>query len=55
MDLNLLRSIVTVLGLLSFLGLMAWTWWPRRKPAMEAAAMLPFVGEADTQPGGTAR
>jgi cbb3-type cytochrome oxidase subunit 3 len=47
MDLNLLRSAVTLLGLTAFLGLMVWTWWPRQKAAMEAAARLPFVGEAD--------
>ena len=55
MDLNDLRSIVTVLGLLLFLGLAAWTWHPARRPASEAAAQLPFEGDA-TDPGdGAAR
>lgn len=47
MDLNFVRSAVTLLGLAAFLGLMVWTWWPRQKAAMEAAAQLPFSGEAD--------
>ena len=47
MDLNFVRSAVTLFSLAIFLALMAWTWWPRRKAAMEAAAQLPFTGEAD--------
>jgi len=45
MDVNDLRSAVTVLSLLLFCGLMAWTWWPRRRDAYLAAAHLPFDGE----------
>ena len=51
MDLNFVRSAVTLLGLATFLGLMVWTWWPRQKPAMDAAALLPFTGEADDPAG----
>ena len=47
MDLNFVRSAVTLISLAIFLALMAWTWWPRQKPAMDAAALLPFTGEAD--------
>ena len=47
MDLNVVRSAVTLVSLAIFLALMAWTWWPRQKAAMEAAAQLPFTGEAD--------
>ncbi len=47
MDLNFVRSAVTLLSLMTFVGLMVWTWWPRQKAAMEAAALLPFSGEAD--------
>jgi cytochrome c oxidase cbb3-type subunit 4 len=46
MDLNDVRSLVTLLSPMLFLGLMAWTWWPRRKQAHDAAARLPFDGEA---------
>jgi cytochrome c oxidase cbb3-type subunit 4 len=31
-DLNSLRSIVTVVSLLLFIGLMVWTWSRRRSP-----------------------
>jgi cytochrome c oxidase cbb3-type subunit 4 len=48
MDLNDIRSGVTLLSLLLFLGLMVWTWWPSRRGGIEAAAQLPFEGEADT-------
>jgi len=46
MDLNDVRSLVTLLSLALFLALMVWTWWPDRKGAHEAAAQLPFDGEA---------
>ena len=45
MDLNDVRSLVTLLSLALFLGLMAWTWWPGRRAAHEAAARLPFDGD----------
>jgi len=45
MDINDLRSAVTVLGLLLFVALMVWTWRPRARPDHEAAARLPFDGE----------
>jgi len=47
MDLNDVRSLITLLSLALFLGLMAWTFWPTRRGAHEAAARLPFDGEAD--------
>jgi cytochrome c oxidase cbb3-type subunit 4 len=46
MDVNDLRSLVTLVSLVLFSGLMAWTWWPRRRAAYAAAAQLPFDGEA---------
>ena len=52
MDLNDIRSSVTLLSLLLFVALMAWTWWPARQRDHEAAALLPFTGEAhDAIPG----
>ena len=54
MDLNDVRSLVTLLSLVLFLGLMAWTWWPGRKQAHEIAARLPFDGEAGDQAKGNA-
>ena len=45
MDLNDVRSLVTLLSLALFLSLMVWTFWPARRGAHEAAARLPFDGE----------
>lgn len=45
MDLNDVRSLVTLVSLGLFLGLMAWTWWPSHRRAQEDAALLPFAGE----------
>jgi len=47
MDLNDIRSLVTLLSFAFFLGLMAWTWWPARRDDFASAAQLPFTGEAD--------
>ncbi len=45
MDINHIRSIVTLLSLALFLALMAWTWWPTRRAAHDAAAQLPFIDD----------
>jgi len=45
MDINDIRSLVTLLSLLLFLGLMLWTWWPSRRATHEAAARLPFLDD----------
>lgn len=42
MDINDLRSIVTVVSLLTFVGIIAWTWSKRNKDGFEEAARLPF-------------
>jgi len=47
MDINLLRSAVTLASLLLFAGLVAWTWWPRQRDAMREAAQLPFLEEGN--------
>ncbi|WP_439518769.1 cbb3-type cytochrome oxidase subunit 3 [Hydrogenophaga sp.] len=46
MDLNDLRSIVTVVSLLTFLGIVAWAWSRRNKDRFDEAARLPFEDEA---------
>jgi len=46
MDLNDFRSAVTLLSLLLFLALMAWTFWPTRREALDEAARLPFEDDA---------
>ena len=45
MDINDLRSIVTVVSLLTFLGIVAWAWSRRNKERFEEAAQLPFQDE----------
>ena len=46
MDINLLRSIVTIASLAAFLGIVWWAYGPARKARFERDALLPFaVGE----------
>ena len=45
MDINDLRSAVTVIGLLLFLGLVVSVFSRRRRAEFDAAARLPFEGE----------
>ena len=55
MDINDIRTAVTVIGLLLFLVLIAHTWSRRRTKEHEEAAMLPFRDEAgSTTPASTA-
>jgi cytochrome c oxidase cbb3-type subunit IV len=42
MDINDVRSILTVLAFLSFIGIVFWAWSGKRKPAFEEAAHIPF-------------
>lgn len=43
MDINILRSAVTLISLVVFLGIWAWTYSRRRAHAFEEAAMLPIL------------
>jgi cytochrome c oxidase cbb3-type subunit 4 len=54
-DINTLRSIVTVLAFLAFVGIVIWVWQPRRKSAFHEAALLPFTAEAQPPASRTAR
>jgi cytochrome c oxidase cbb3-type subunit 4 len=45
MDLNDVRSAITLVSLLLFVALVAWVWWPKRREQFDAAAQLPFTGE----------
>jgi cytochrome c oxidase cbb3-type subunit IV len=45
MDVNDLRSIVTVVSLVVFLGIVAWAWSKRNKASFDEAAQLPFKDE----------
>ncbi len=42
MDINDLRSIVTVVSLLAFVGIVVWAWSKRNRANFEEAAQLPF-------------
>jgi cytochrome c oxidase cbb3-type subunit 4 len=50
MDINDLRSIVTVAGLLCFLAIVGWAYSKRSKKGFDEAANLPFA-EQDDQDG----
>jgi cytochrome c oxidase cbb3-type subunit IV len=49
MDVNLLRSAVTVVGLVVFIALVAWTWLPRRRATLDEAALVPFRGDPESR------
>jgi cytochrome c oxidase cbb3-type subunit 4 len=42
MDVNTLRSVATVAGLLTFIGIVVWAWSKRNAADFEEAARLPF-------------
>lgn len=45
MDVNDLRSIMTLVSFLTFVGIVLWAWSSRRKTAFEEAANLVFDEE----------
>ncbi|MEJ5211422.1 MAG: cbb3-type cytochrome c oxidase subunit 3 [Burkholderiales bacterium] len=45
MDINDLRSLMTVVSLLTFVGIVLWAWSSRRKAAFDEAARLVFDEE----------
>ena len=45
MDVNDLRIAITVVSLLTFLGLLAWVLSARNRSRFEEAAQLPFAGK----------
>ncbi|MBU1364256.1 MAG: cbb3-type cytochrome c oxidase subunit 3 [Gammaproteobacteria bacterium] len=47
MDINDLRSIVTVVGLLCFLGIVGWAYGKGSKKGFDEAANLPFAEHDD--------
>ena len=42
MDINLLRSIVTVVAFVVFIGIVVWAWSACNKARFDEAARLPF-------------
>jgi len=47
MDVNDLRSVVTLVSLVAFLGLLVWVGLGRHRLAFEEAALLPLTDEHD--------
>jgi cytochrome c oxidase cbb3-type subunit 4 len=45
MDINDMRSVVTLVSFLTFVGIIAWAWSKRNKSDFDEAAQLPFKGE----------
>ncbi len=45
MDINALRSAVTVVAFLAFVGLLVWSCMPARRKEFEEAAAMPFLDE----------
>ena len=45
MDINVLRSIVTVAALVVFVGILVWAYMPSRNAQFDDAAQLPFKSE----------
>jgi len=49
MDVNALRSAVTVLSLAVFIGIVCWAWSSRNRAAFDEAARLPFKDEGSAR------
>ncbi len=47
MDINLVRGLITIAFMLTFLGICAWAYSSRNKQRFEEDAMLPFEDEFD--------
>ncbi|MBI2728288.1 MAG: cbb3-type cytochrome c oxidase subunit 3 [Polaromonas sp.] len=45
MDINVLRSLVTVAAFVVFIGILVWAYQPSRKVQFDDAAQLPFRSE----------
>ena len=47
MDINVIRSVITVLCFAAFMGIVFWAWSAKRKAAFDEAANLPFLDDDD--------
>jgi cytochrome c oxidase cbb3-type subunit 4 len=52
MDINDLRSIITVLSMITFVGIVWWAYSDRRKATYEEAAQLPLEDDPPAPIGG---
>lgn len=46
MDINALRSIAAVVGLITFIGIIVWAWSEKNSERFNQAAQLPFEEES---------
>ncbi|MBI3525636.1 MAG: cbb3-type cytochrome c oxidase subunit 3 [Betaproteobacteria bacterium] len=51
MDINDLRSVVTVVSFVMFIGIVWWAYSDKRKPAFDEAALLPFSDDELAEAG----
>lgn len=51
MDINLIRSLITVAALVAFLGIVWWAYAPSRRARFERDALLPFDAADDRREG----
>ncbi len=49
MDINLIRSLITVVLFVLFIGIVLWAWSNARRADFEAAARLPLEDDLDEQ------
>ncbi|HQS32310.1 MAG: cbb3-type cytochrome C oxidase subunit 3 [Polaromonas sp. 39-63-203] len=47
MDINGLRSLVTLAAFIAFVGILIWAYLPSHKARFDAAAQLPFEPEQE--------
>ena len=47
MDINVLRSLVTVAGFIGFVSILVWAYLPGRKEQFDEAARLPFLADKE--------
>ena len=47
MDINVLRSMVTLAAFVAFLGVLVWVFLPSRQKEFDDAAQMPFRSESD--------
>jgi|JI10StandDraft_1071094.scaffolds.fasta_scaffold799332_1 cytochrome c oxidase cbb3-type subunit 4 len=55
MELNALRSAVTVFSFVVFIGIIYWTWNKQRKSAFDAAAQVPLMDDGSDADGAAQR
>lgn len=50
MDVDSLRSIMTVVSFVTFAGIVVWAWSGRMRPSFDRAALAPFEEDGQETP-----